>query len=143
MLNKLPSFILAAILIFSASASFSQIYEPVKWSFDSKNISGDKFEISYHATIDEGWHMYSQFLPSEDGPIATTFNYDSGAGYELNDGVTEPSPISEFDPNFEMKLNYFEEEVTFKQLVTLTKESATIKGYLNFMVCDASKCSCQ
>jgi len=140
MLHKLHSFILATILIFSASASFSQIYEPVKWSFDSKNISGDKFEISYHATIDEGWHMYSQFLPSEDGPIATTFNYDSGAGYELNDGVTEPSPISEFDPNFEMKLNYFEEEVTFKQLVTLTKESATIKGYLNFMVCDASKC---
>ena len=140
MLNKLHSFILAAILIFSASASLSQIYEPVKWSFDSKKISGDKFEISFHASIDEGWHMYSQFLPSDDGPIATTFNYDSGAGYVLNDGVTEPSPISEFDPNFEMKLNYFEEEVTFKQLVTLTKESATIKGYLNFMVCDASKC---
>ncbi len=140
MLNKLHSFILAAILIFSASASLSQIYEPVKWSFDSKKISGDKFEISFHASIDEGWHMYSQFLPSDDGPIATTFNYDSGAGYVLNDGVTEPSPISEFDPNFEMKLNYFEEEVTFKQLVTLTNESATIKGYLNFMVCDASKC---
>lgn len=140
MLNKIPSFLITTILILVASASHSQIYEPVKWSFDSKNIGGDKFEISYHATIDEGWHMYSQFLPSEDGPIATTFNYDSGAGYELNDGVTEPSPISEFDPNFEMKLNYFEEEVTFKQLVTLTKESATIKGYLNFMVCDASKC---
>ncbi|MBL4624808.1 MAG: hypothetical protein JKY42_06675 [Flavobacteriales bacterium] len=140
MLKKLQSLVLVFILIFSASISYSQIYDPVKWSFDSKNIKGNKFELTYHATIEEGWHMYSQFLPNDDGPIATTFNYDSGVGYELNDGVTEPKPITEFDPNFEMELNYFEEEVTFRQIVTLADESATIKGYLNFMVCDASKC---
>ena len=129
MLHKLHTFILAATIVFSTTFSYAQIYDPVKWSFDSKSIGEDKFELTYHATIDEGWHMYSQFLPTEDGPIATTFNYDAGDGYELNGGVTEPTAITEYDPNFEMKLNYFEEEVTFKQIVTLTSESAAVKGY--------------
>ncbi len=39
-----------------------------------------------------------------------------------------------------MKLNYFEHNVTFKQIVKLSGKTAIVKGYLNFMVCDASKC---
>ena len=140
MLKKIHSSLLAILFILSASISYSQIYEPVKWSFESKNIEGNKFELSFRATIDDEWHMYSQFLPSDDGPIATTFNFDDANGYALENGVTEPKSITEFDPNFDMKLNYFEHEVTFKQIVTLSEESATVKGYLNFMVCDASKC---
>jgi len=57
--------IVILMLTFAWSAQ-SQIYNPVSWSFDSKHLSGDKFELVYTANVDDGWTIYSQYLESED-----------------------------------------------------------------------------
>lgn len=127
--------------IIFATFSWGQIYEPVKWSFESKKTGDNQFELQLTAKIDESWHMYSQHLPNEDGPIATSFTFDKSADYTKIGQVSEPKPITEFDPNFEMDLNFFEHKVTFRQKIKTNKAGVVkIKGGLEFMVCDATKC---
>ncbi len=122
----------------------AQIYNPVKWTFTSK-VSGESYyELSFNAKIDKGWHLYSQHLPSEDGPIPTSFTFQIEkpdlALVQLIGKVTEPKPIKEYDPNFRMDLFYFKEEVIFKQKVKFSGNKATLKGSLEYMVCDNEKC---
>ena len=123
-----------------ATGLHAQILEPVKWSFDQEKISGNEFELIFKAEIDPTWHLYSQDIPMT--PPATTFTFEKGSGYEFVGSVTEESQvIEEYDPNFEMKLKYFADEAIFKQKVKVTSSSsAAVKGSLEFMCCDDTKC---
>ncbi|HEY9115009.1 MAG TPA: protein-disulfide reductase DsbD domain-containing protein [Bacteroidales bacterium] len=117
----------------------AQILEPVKWSFSNKKISANEFELIFKATIEPRWHLYSQDIPM--APPATTFSFEESNQYELLGKVEEVSKvIEEFDPNFDMVLKYYANEAIFKQKVKLKGSSATVKGYLDFMCCDDTKC---
>jgi len=118
----------------------AQILEPVKWSFSQEQISANEFNLIFTAKIDPKWHLYSQDIPM--APPATTFEFEKGEGYVLVDSVTEESKvIEEYDPNFEMELKYFAHEAVFKQKVKVTeKKAVTVKGLLNFMCCDDTRC---
>lgn len=129
------------VLFLQSLFTFSQIEEPVTWTYNKKAVGPNEYELLFKATIEDGWHLYSQHLPSEDGPIATSFTFKKSENYELIGPVQEPKAISEYDPNFMMDLNYFEHEVTFKQRVKVLKEGEiTVTGEQEFMVCDATKC---
>jgi len=118
----------------------AQIYDPVNWEFSQKQISENEIEIQFTATIDEGWHLYSQFI-EDDGPVPTEFTFTTDGGYELIDGVTEGEPIEEFDPNFDMILKYFGHEAIFTQMIEVTSaEDFTFNGNVYFMVCDEAQC---
>lgn len=135
------SLITLLMVIFSAFTSSAQIYNPVSWSTEVKATGDNSYELLIHATIDEGWHLYSQSLPSDDGPIATEFTFPKGKNYKLIGNVIEPEPLTEYDPNFDMDLNYFEEKVTFVQKLTTNSLSPlSITSEVYFMVCDAEKC---
>ena len=118
----------------------SQILEPVKWSFSQNKISDDEFELVFTASIDPKWHLYSQDIPM--APPATTFTFEKSDDYQLIGKVTEESDvIEEYDPNFDMELKYFAAEAVFKQKVkVLVKKPVTVKGFLNFMCCDDTRC---
>ena len=55
---------------------FSQIEDPLQWSTSVEKVSDTEFILVATATIEEGWHLYSQDVP-EDGPIPTTFTFDT------------------------------------------------------------------
>jgi thiol:disulfide interchange protein DsbD len=130
--------IILSILI--SLSGFSQILQPVKWSFDSKRLSTDEAELIFKADIDPGWHVYSTDIP-EDGPIPTSFNFVSSGNYSLKGDISTPEPIEKFDNAFEMVLRYFDGLAVFTQPVTLnTPDALTIKGELEFMACDDSRC---
>lgn len=133
---------LSLLFVFSAVA-FGQIYNPVKWSFASKQLSDTEFNLSFTATIDEGWYVYSQYLESDDGPIKTSFTYDKGSHYSLVGKNTESSSHRKEmnDPLFDnMKVIKFSEKVTFTQKVKVTDISKPILGYLEFMTCNNERC---
>jgi len=133
-------FLLLGILILFSINTFSQILEPVKWTFDKNKISDDEYELIFTAKIDAGWHVYSQHIP-DGGPIATSFNFDENKNIELIDSVSEPEPIKEYDKNYKMTLKFFAEKAVFKQKIkVLTKEKFDVTGYLEFMCCDDSRC---
>ncbi len=119
----------------------AQIYNPVEWSTEVKDAGNGEYELLIHATIEKEWHLYSQILPSDDGPIATEFTFPESDDYSLIGKVEEPKAKTEYDPNFDMKLNYFEEEVTFIQKIKANSiEGFDITAEVYFMVCDAEKC---
>lgn len=128
-------------LVFSQFSASAQILEPIKWDFKTKELSEDRIELQFIASIEPTWHLYSQDVP-EDGPNPTTFNIDEGENFELIGGVEEPTPTEEYDEAFEMVVKYFaKEKVVFRQEVkVLTDEPFTITGFLEYMCCDDSRC---
>jgi hypothetical protein len=119
---------------------FSQVVSPVNWSFQVSKISIVESELIFTATIDKGWHLYSQDIP-EGGPIPTTFHIEKGMGFFLNGVVTEPKAIEVMDKQFDLKVKYFSEKVEFRQKVrVMSAKPVEVKGYVEFMCCDDKQC---
>ncbi len=137
----LKNIITLILTFFIGNIGFAQILKPVKWSYSVNRINDCEAELIFKAKIDKGFHVYSQFLDRDDGPVATTFNFDKSVDCIFIGKITEGKPIEEYDPNFEMKLKFFANDAIFKQKIKISNlKSFTVKGYLNFMVCDESKC---
>ena len=118
----------------------AQIYDPVKWTFEQKQLSETEGEIILKATIDEGWHLYGTQLP-EDGPIATSFTFEALQNVQLDGEIIAPDGlIKKYDPQFEMELNWYEKSAVFVQKIKYTGENPAIQGYVNFMACNDETC---
>ena len=134
------TFKLLFISIFLSQPSFSQILEPVKWKASVEKTSDKEAVLVMTATIEKGWHLYSQFIP-DGGPIKTTFTFDASPNYKTLGAVSEGKAVEYFDKNFEMQLKYFGDKAVFKQKVALNNNTAfTIAGSVEFMVCDDERC---
>jgi thiol:disulfide interchange protein len=117
----------------------SGIKDPVKWTFESKKISDTEYDIVAKATIENGWHIYSQFLKGE-GPIPTALTLENG---EKVGNAREESPKrrEHNDPNFDnMKVVDFEESATFTQHIKVKNANEKIKGSVQFMACTDAMC---
>lgn len=131
------------IFFFSAifSAGFAQIYDPVEWKFSVKERGENHAVVSLKATIEDTWHVYATELPSDEGPIATSFSFESGSNYKLDGKIIEPEYITKYDPNFEMDLNFHDGEVEFLQRIKVKPEDAVVvKGMLTYMTCNDERC---
>lgn len=133
-------FWMLAILPFIISPTVeAQIFDPVDWTFSAQRISESEAELTFIATIDNGWHLYSQEV-AEDGPIPTSFIFKNLGGVELMGDVVEGKGHREMDPNFGIEVKYFENEAKFVQRVSLGSESVNVSGELEYMVCDDKRC---
>jgi thiol:disulfide interchange protein DsbD len=137
---KIRAILSITLFLFMNLVATSQILQPVKWSFNTEKISESEVELLFIADIDAGWHVYSTEIP-EGGPIPTSFNFVDDQRFELSGELSTPEPIVKFDKAFEMTLEYFGERAVFRQKVKLnTDEPFIIKGELEFMACDDSRC---
>ncbi len=134
-------FALFVLLVVSLSVAEAQILEPVKWSFASKKTSDTEAELIFTATIDNGWHLYSQDIPPN-GPVPTEFVIDKGTAFSRVGKVVEPKPIMEKDPNFDdMLLKFFSTKAVFKQKIKLLSRTPfVVKGMVSFMCCNDVSC---
>lgn len=128
---KLNSLILFLLL---TSSVFSQ--KKVEWIFQY-NSSIKAIEMK--ADLADGWHLYSQHIANDIGPVPTTFTFDTNSGVKLIGKVDEPKPVQEYDENFEALLDYFEHDVIFSQRVSF-KKNTTISGTVTYMACNATQC---
>ncbi|MDP4292239.1 MAG: protein-disulfide reductase DsbD family protein [Bacteroidota bacterium] len=133
--------VLPLLILFLISFSIkAQIYNPVSWTYSQKALPDNVIELSFTATIEPGWHMYSQFLPAG-GPIVTSFAFDKNNAVQFVGKVSEPKPTEEFDKNFNMTLKYFSSRVTFKQKVKVNAAKTVLKGTIEYMSCNNSQCT--
>ena len=118
----------------------AQIHDPVKWSTSVEKISDMEYELIVKATIEGDWHLYSQSVP-KDGPIPTSFTYESNSKFLKKGNTKEEAGHVIDDPVFNMRIKYFGESAIFKQRVKL-KSSApfSIKAIVEFMVCNDTQC---
>ena len=131
--------ILLSIFCYSP-AVIAQAHKPVKWEFKVASITGDEASLVFTATLDEGWHIYSQFL-EEDGPLPTTFTFAPSKEYTLVGKVKEESPgVKSYNEIFMMDIVWFEKTAVFVQKIKLQGAGATVKGKVEFMVCTEEMC---
>src|SRR5690554_3338509 len=91
---------LLCLLAFSFSFNLkAQVFDPVKWETKTEKISDTEYDLISTATIDVGWHLYSQDVP-EGGPIATGFAYTINKDFELVGKTLEPNGETVDDPVF-------------------------------------------
>ena len=135
-------FILSALIFgFSVNAD-AQIFSPVKWTFNYEDAgTPNEYNLIFTAKIDDGWSVYSQYLESDDGPVATEFNFDAGDHYSTIGKNEESGNLkTAYDKVFEMNLTKFQKTGIFTQKVKITDASKPITGYLSFMTCDDERC---
>jgi thiol:disulfide interchange protein len=128
------------LTLLSFTIGNTQILDPVKWTTSVEKVSDTEYVLVSKASIEKGWHLYSQNVP-EDGPIPTTFIYDdSEGGFKISGNTAEDEGHTVDDPVFEMKIKFFEKTATFKQKVEVKERVSTINGFVEFMVCDDTRC---
>jgi thiol:disulfide interchange protein len=131
------------VLLLIPILSFTQILEPVKWSFKVEQSKPEEATLVLIAKIDRTWHLYSQNNPPPpDGPVATSFRFTKSANYELIGKVTEEKAIEEKDPQFDNAiLRFFANKAEFRQKIKiLNSKDFQITGILEFMCCDDKQC---
>ena len=128
------------LLLFS-NLLFAQIQNPVEWSATSKKISDKTYEVHITATIDNGWHIYSQTTP-DGGPIPTSITFTKNPLVIVEGKAKEVGKLEKHhEPLFRVDVKQFSKTVDFVQLVKL---KAPVKTSMNvaveFMVCNDKQC---
>ena len=132
--------IILIFLVVVSTNCFCQNVLPVTWSFATVNQGKHEAELTFTAIVNEGWHIYSQFI-EPGGPVPTSFTFTPGSEYDLEGKVTEPkNPVKAFDKAFEMNITYFSTKVVFVQKIKYSKPGIVIKGTLKFMACNGEQC---
>ena len=131
-------------ILFSLISIFSlnsQDIEPVEWQYDVNKINDTEYNISFSASILEGWKLYSQFSPDE-GALPTSFSFISDTSdFEADELFNEDDYIVGFDNVFKMDLYYYENEANFNQNVKLLDEDLNqIKVEIDYSSCDDELC---
>jgi thiol:disulfide interchange protein DsbD len=119
----------------------SGIYDPVKTKSELIKKEQGVYGLKFIATIDEGWHIYSNKI-GLDGPIPTSIDLTPSDSYEPVGSIYETSDhkIEGFDEIFEMQLIKYKLQATFSQDIKVKDPSKPIKGFFTYQTCDATKC---
>lgn len=133
--------ILFFALALMVKISFAQVQDPVKWSFSAKKISAGTYEIHLTATIDKGWHTYSQSTP-DGGPIPTSVNFNKNPLLTMDGVVKEVGKLEQHnEPLFGVEVKQFSNKVDFVQSVKIKGNAKTsVTGSVEFMVCNDKQC---
>jgi len=141
----MKKFLLLITLSFISLSVFSQEFlDPVEWDVSLKKQTENTYQVIMKATIDKGWHLYSQIQFGEEfeGPIKTEFAYNnSPETFKLLGETKEPKVTPIYDSVFELDVIYFEDEVNFIQDIELINpEGLKITAEIYYCVCDDEKC---
>lgn len=120
---------------------FAQAMNPVKWEAKYSESSNGEGEITVTASIEKGWHTYSQNISPDAGPVPTTVSFSPGSNFEMIGKSVEEGVKDEFDKTFEMKIASFEGKAVIKQKLkrkNLKNFDTPIK--IEYMVCNDKQC---
>ena len=126
------------ISIFTLNA---QDIEPVEWEYNVNKINDTEYNISFSASILDGWKLYSQFSPDE-GALPTSFRFINNiSDFEADELFNEDDYIVGFDNVFKMDLFYYENDANFNQNIKLLdKDLNQIKVEIDYSSCDDELC---
>lgn len=136
-MKKITLLSFAFILSLMVSA---QVEDPVSWAYTTKKTGKGQYEIHLTATIEKGWHIYSQ--DAGEGPEPTSFSFSKNPLIKLEGKVKEVGKLeSLYDPNFKSTLKFYNNGVDFVQKITLKSSASTmVKGTITYMVCNDRRC---
>jgi thiol:disulfide interchange protein DsbD len=124
------------ILLLITFFAQGQILNPVKWKSKVVQKSDTEFELVMEATIENEWHMYSQYTP-DGGALPTVFNFKNAKGNYTLVGKTKESAYKKvFNDIFEVDEYYFAKTAQFKQVIKVTNTKLKeVKVYVEYQAC--------
>ena len=119
----------------------AQVKNPVQWAFSAKKINATTYEVHLTATIENGWHVYSQTTP-EGGPVPTSIEFAKNPLLVVDGRATEIGKLEEHhEPLFGVDVKQFSNKVVFVQQVKVKgKAKTSLSGSLDFMTCNNREC---
>jgi len=132
--------VFAVLMFFALQTTFAQ--SPVSWTFNSKKVGANIYEVRMTATMQPGWHLYAQTQPKDAVAQPTSFTFNSNPLLSLDGAVKEVGKLEKFhDDKLEVSANQYSDKVDFVQLVKVKGAAKTnVTGKLEFQTCDDKKC---
>lgn len=130
------------VVLFSAVMASAQMANPVSWSFSSKKLSENVYEVRMMANIQPGWHLYSQSQPKDAIAIPTSFNFNKNPLVQFDGTVKESGKLEKYtDNDLGVSANQYSKQVVFVQKVKVRGRAKTaVTGKVEFQTCDDKKC---
>jgi thiol:disulfide interchange protein len=128
-------FILGLVL-FIFGLGNAQILEPVKWTSKIEQKTANSYVVILSATIENDWHVYSQFTP-DGGPLPLEVAFKNQKGnYNLVGKAKESKTRTAYNDIFEVNETFFEKKAQITQEIVVTnKEVKTVEVELNYQAC--------
>ncbi len=134
--------VLCFLLLFSISFSAdAQLKQPVKWSYKLKKLNATTYEVHITATIEKGWHVYSQTTP-DGGPVPTVIQFTKNPLITLVGAAKEVGKLEQrHEVLFGVDVKQFSNSVSFVQTIQVKAAVKTaVSGRVEFMVCNDREC---
>jgi len=124
------------LLVFLFVINSYSAQNEVQWS---ASYSKETSEVLIKAKIEKNWHLYSQYVSTNAGPVPTTIKITKNKKVKLKGKPKEENVHAMYDENFMAHIAVFDNEAVFKQKIKL-KKSTEIEISVTFMVCDKTRC---
>ncbi|WP_276485063.1 protein-disulfide reductase DsbD domain-containing protein [Paraflavitalea pollutisoli] len=131
--------LLSLFAVMIATASLAQ--DKVNWVQSARKLADGTFEVHLKATIDAGWHLYSQNAGA-DMPAPTLISYTKNPLLTLNGKTKEAGKlITKHEDVLDGVVNYYEKTVDFVQVVKVKGSGKTnLAGKIEFTLCNDRTC---
>jgi thiol:disulfide interchange protein DsbD len=115
---------------------------PVTWTFTATKLKDKTYEIHMKATMQNGWHLYSQIQPDDAIAIPTAFTFNNNPLVKLEGNIKEIGKVEKFhDAKLKLSANQYSHTVDFVQVVKLkVNTKTTLTGSVEYQTCDDKKC---
>ncbi len=119
-----------------------QAQNPVSWTYTSKKIDDKTYEVHITATIQSGWHLYSQTQPDDAIVDPTAIVFTNNPLVKLEGKIKEIGKLEKFkDEALNISANQYSQKVDFVQVVKLKAKTKTnLAGKVTYQTCDDKKC---
>lgn len=120
----------------------SQLLNPVSWTWSAKKLSDKTYELRIKATIQSGWHLYSQVQPEDAIAEPTSVSFNKNPLLSLEGKLKEEGKLEKFhDAKLEVSANQYSKKVDFVQVIKLKANAKTnVSGKIRFQTCNDEKC---
>ena len=132
--------LLTCLIATLLAAPFGISSKPVAPTHRMETVSSDTVRLIFDLKISDGWHVYSTSLP-KGGPTSAVLEFDSISGaYPVTSLLFSGKEIENLDPVFDMKVRYFEKNVSFHQDIRITDPAWFMEGSLTYGACNDESC---
>ena len=134
--------ILAVLIIALTTVTVNAQLNPVSWTFSAKKITDKTYEVHLTATMQSGWHLYSQTQPEDAIAIPTGIKINNNPLLSLEGKIKEVGKMEKFhDAKLQVSANQYAQKVDFVQVIKLKANAKTnLTGNVEFQTCDDKKC---
>ena len=138
--KNMKKLILPGFLFFMAMGAIAQ--NPVSWTFTAKKLGTNTYEVHMNATMQTGWHLYSQKQPDDAIANPTVFKLTVNPLISPNGKIKEVGKMEKFkDKKLGLGAYQYSNKVDFVQVVNVKgKVKTNFSGSVEYQTCDDQKC---